>query len=273
MDIHVRALVRAAAAKSLDLARIVLNVKTPDDPPEVTPQLYITAPYPCSYLDGRQAQSCVATPVQEIKAGLYSALVSQGFRRSGLFTYRPGCAGCSACIPLRVLVADFKANRSQQRAWRQHKALEARILPLSFSAEHYALYRLYQSSRHPGGGMDLDNEDQYIQFLLQSQVETRMVEFREPGPTPGAPGQLCMVAIIDLVSDGLSAAYTFFEPRPAASFGTYGILWQIQQTKQMGLAHVYLGYWIELSQKMAYKSQFRPHQRWIAAQWRDYNSV
>jgi arginine-tRNA-protein transferase len=158
-------------------------------------------------------------------------------------------------------VVRYAPNRSQRRAWRQHRHLVSRVVALAFDQEHYDLYLRYQSTRHAGGGMDNDSREQYSQFLLQSKVNTRLVEFRDPTPPddPLALGRLRMVSIIDVLNDGLSSVYTFFDPDdPRASLGTYNILWQIEQCRSLNLPHLYLGYWIGQSAKMAYKSLFRP---------------
>ncbi|MDH4286257.1 MAG: arginyltransferase [Gallionella sp.] len=232
-----------------------------NDIPLTALHFYLTAPYPCSYLPGLQARSQVATPAFLIGAPVYSELVRHGFRRSGTYTYRPRCQGCRACVPLRVLAKQFTANRSQRRAWKQHSGLEASLHPLHDNAEHYALYQRYQRARHPDGGMDNDDRESYQNFLLQSYVDSVLVEFREDGV-------LRMVSLIDLLSDGLSSVYTFYEPDiPRARFGVYNVLWQIELCRRLELDHVYLGYWIERSRKMSYKTQYQPAEGLIDGDW------
>jgi arginine-tRNA-protein transferase len=232
--------------------------------PESLLHFYTTAPYPCSYLPEHQARSQVAIPPHQIDTTVYGMLVQKGFRRSGQFTYRPRCDGCQRCVPVRVRALDFAPDRTQRKILNRLNALgQLQICerPLAFDPEHYDLYRTYQQSRHPLGGMDEDDSDQYREFLLSSGVDTRLVEFR-------VADRVVMVSIIDVLPDGLSAVYTFYDPsNPKASYGTYAILWQIIQCQYNRLPYLYLGYWIAESAKMSYKSRYQPMEMLDEGRW------
>jgi arginine-tRNA-protein transferase len=224
-------------------------------------QFYTTASYPCSYLPNKLARSQVATPSHLIDTYTYSELVQIGFRRSGAFTYRPYCDNCKACIPVRVVVNDFFPNHTQRRVWKRHQNLIATKHDLYYHPDHYALYLHYQMQRHCGGNMDHDSREQYQNFLLQSNINSKLVEFHENG-------QLRIISIIDELPDGISSVYTFFDPdSQGTSFGTHSILWQIQQCRTRGLPYLYLGYWIKASRKMEYKANFKPIQGLINRKW------
>ncbi len=230
-------------------------------------QFYATAPYPCSYLPGKTARSQVATPSHLIHADIYGELVNTGFRRSGLYTYRPYCDECNACTATRIPVKHFAPNRSQRRSWKKHIGLDIHVMNLGYQEEHYQLYQRYQNERHAGGEMDRDDQDQYMQFLLQSRVNSRIVEFRD-GPHDQHPGRLRMVSMIDILDEGISSVYTFFDTdNPSASYGSFSILWQIQQALELHLPYLYLGYYIENSEKMAYKVKYQPIEGLIDDHW------
>ena len=244
-------------------------------------QFYVTTPYACGYLPKILAQSLIVTPHHLVDANIYNGLIQQGFRRSGKFAYRPHCENCNACIAVRVVLHDFKPNRSQKRAYKQHVGLTARVMPLCYLDSHFALYTAYQAARHPDDNLkkqaeahrtaQIQNEaDEYRHFLCQSNVESLMVEFSD------ANNQVKIVSVIDVVNDGVSAVYTFYDTTFKAgfnasetktSFGTYSIMWLIEWTKMLGLPYFYLGYWIADSQKMAYKQAFKPQEKLINGEW------
>jgi arginine-tRNA-protein transferase len=229
-------------------------------------RFYRTAPYACSYLPEKTARSQVAAPAYRIDQEAYGSLLRLGFRRSGLFVYRPRCDDCRACVPVRLPVERLTWTRGQRRAWRRHASLEARVRPLDYDEAHYRLYVRYQTRRHPDGSMAEDSGAQYSQFLLASPLETQLLEFVEDGA-------LRMVSVIDVLEDGLSAVYTFFDPDiPGASFGVYNILWQARLCQSLNLPYLYLGYWIRDTHKMAYKANFRPLEGYLDGIWRELHS-
>ena len=224
-------------------------------------QFYATTAYACGYLAGKSAQSLIATPHHLIDAKAYSNLIQLGFRRSGKFAYRPHCEHCNACIPVRLPVAEFKPSRSQRRAWKQHQDMSVTLMELTFSEENFALYSAYQIARHEGNPDDAESAEQYRNFLVQSNVESLMVEFRQDGV-------LKMVSVVDVVHDGVSAVYTFYDTADHhASYGTYNILWLLEWCKSLKLPYLYLGYWIKESRKMAYKQNFLPQEGLVDGEW------
>ncbi|MFA5628319.1 MAG: arginyltransferase [Thiohalomonadaceae bacterium] len=223
---------------------------------------YASPVHECSYFTGREAITLFPDPHAPMGALVYSALAETGFRRSGNFVYRPQCPACRACIPARLPVAEFLSNRSQRRAWQRNQDLSVTILPTEYHKEHYLLYRDYIQSRHTGGGMDVDGPSCYMEFLASKWMETQFIEFRQQD------GRLLMVAVIDMLENGLSAVYTFFDPKEIRrSLGTYAVLWQIEEARRQQLPHVYLGYWIDQSPQMAYKKNFQPLEIYTHGQW------
>lgn len=245
----------------------------PSDPSLQKLQFYATTPYSCGYLPNRAAQSLIATPQHLINSQTYSDLIQLGFRPSGKFVYRPHCEKCNACIPVRLPVDQFQPNRSQRRAFKKHHMLEVSIHPLTFQDEHYQLYAAYQAARHSSN--DEETSDQYRDFLVQSNVKSQAIEFR-------LDGVLKIVSMVDIVENGISAVYTFYDASaydatvhdstmPANntnSYGTYSILWLIEWCKALQLPYLYLGYWIEGSQKMDYKQNYQPQEALINNEWK-----
>ena len=222
---------------------------------------YVSPPHPCSYLAEREAITLFADPHAKMTTALYSDLAELGFRRSGEHVYRPRCPDCTACLPVRVDVMAFKPNRSQRRNWNQNHELTVIPRPAIFCDEHYQLYRRYIHSRHPDGAMDVDSPEQYTEFLTAAWCESRFVEFRDDE-------QLLAVAVMDILRNGLSAVYTFFDPEASnRGLGNLAVLWLIEEAKRRQLPWIYLGYLIEQSPKMAYKANYRPLQHFDHGYW------
>jgi arginine-tRNA-protein transferase len=226
-------------------------------------QLYITAQSPCGYFDERMSSNLVPDPDLHLNMAIYNQLIQHGFRRSGTHCYRPHCKDCQACIACRIPVQDFIANRSQKRCLSTNSALTQTVVEAHFSDEYFELYRRYLNARHRDGSMADPGENDFKQFLYCDWSETRFIEFR-------LDKKLIAVAVSDVVSDGLSAVYSFFDPEMAKrSLGTFCVLKQIEYAREQELDYVYLGYWIEKHPKMHYKSSFKPLQVYQNEQWQN----
>nr|VFJ95232.1 MAG: arginine-tRNA-protein transferase [Candidatus Kentron sp. LFY] len=221
----------------------------------------IEPPHPCNYLPDRRAMTLFADPRYPKDKRLQTILAENGFRRSGRHLYRPYCRGCRACVPVRVPVADFEPRRRQRRAWERNRDLTTFSRPALFCEEHFDLYRRYIDTRHAGGGMENPTPEQYLDFLVAPWAETLFIEFR-------LEHRLLALGVVDCLDNGLSAVYTFFDPDyPERSLGVYAILWSIYEAKHRGLDWLYLGYWIETSPKMCYKSDYRPQEHLQGDKW------
>lgn len=224
-------------------------------------QLYITAETPCGYYTDRMSTNLVPDPELALNMPIYNQLIQHGFRRSGGHCYRPHCTNCQACIACRIPVRQFSTNRSQQRCWKSNQDLKFAAVNAGFSEEYFTLYRSYLNSRHVEGSMADPAEEDFTKFLYSDWSDTRFLELR-------LNGQLVAVAVTDIISDGLSAVYSFFDPElTKRSLGTYCILKQIDYAKELGLDYVYLGYWIERHNKMHYKASFKPLQLYLDERW------
>ncbi len=224
-------------------------------------KFFVTPLHKCSYLPRQDAITLFADPKVDLDRGLYSDLSELGFRRSGNYLYRPHCKQCSACIPVRIPVDEFKPSRKQRRVLRKNADLTIKKLPAVYNEEHYQLYAKYISQKHSDGDMYPPSPDQYESFLLSEWGNTFFYEFRHQD-------KLLAVAVCDIMINGLSAVYTFYDPEETRrSLGIMGVLWQIQEARAMGLKAVYLGYWIKECQKMSYKTEYRPIEMFINNSW------
>ena len=223
---------------------------------------YVLEPNACPYLAG-QTERKLLTEISGPDARYrYDVLTLSGFRRSHRFAYRPACANCNACVPVRVDVQGFQPGRSLRRIQRANADLSVSLIPARATAEQFALFRSYIESRHGDGEMTGMTEQEYRAMVEASDIDTRLAEFRT------ADGVLLAVCLLDWLADGPSAVYSFFDPEETRrSLGTYVVLCLIETARQAGAAHVYLGYWIAGSRKMAYKARFRPLEALSGAAW------
>ncbi len=234
--------------------------------PRDAPQFYLTAPSACPYLPSRLERKVFTHLVGRRAASINDALTQSGFRRSQTIAYRPACEMCRACVSVRVCVDEFQPTRSFRRVLQRNQDLVSFPIPAKPTADQYALFRSYLGERHGEGGMaDMSILD-FAMMIEDSHVQTKLIEYRRHGPdtaiTKRGQGPLVAMCLTDILADGLSMVYSFYDPDQAdRSLGTYMILDHIARAKAMGLPHVYLGYWVEGSRKMDYKARFTPQQR------------
>lgn len=226
-------------------------------------RMFRTGTHPCGYWAGREARDLVLDPRDPRLPQFYPMALDWGFRRSGDIVYRPSCAGCQACVAVRVPVAAFAPDRSQRRCLKRNADVDAHIKMPVRTDEHMALYRKYLGARHAGGGMDDHGATEFDQFLIGTWNDGRFLELREQGTH-----RLLAVAVTDLADGALSAVYTFFDPDESArGLGTLAVLKQLEWAARDGRAHLYLGYWIEGHAKMDYKRRFRPLEGFNGRGW------
>lgn len=224
-------------------------------------QLYITKPHDCGYTDGKQATNLVPDPNLPMTMDLYSQLIQLGYRRSGDHTYRPHCDDCSQCIPCRVPVDRFEARKTQQRCLKRNQDLSVKIKPAYYSEEHFDLYSLYLSARHPDGDMVNPEPDDFKKFLYSDWSDTDFIEIRHNK-------KLKAVAVTDKVKNGLSAVYSYFDAsEKQRGLGSFCVLQQILLAESFKLDYLYLGYWIDNNKKMQYKTNFRPLEIFTDNHW------
>jgi len=237
-----------------------------------TPQFYLTAPSPCPYLKGQDERKVFTHLVGPRAGELNELLTHGGFRRSQSIAYRPACETCRACVSVRVVTNDFKPSRNMRRVAARNADLVGEMRGAAPTSEQYSVFRAYLDARHRDGGMvDMTVLD-YAMMIEDSHVDTRVVEYRRRGPDTGITGRgagdILAVALSDVLSDGLSMVYSFFEPGEGErSLGTYMILDHIERARKMGLPYVYLGYWVPGSRKMDYKGRFLPQERLLPSGW------
>ena len=238
-----------------------------------TPQFYLTAPSPCPYLPGHEERKVFTHLVGERAGELNDLLTHGGFRRSQSIAYRPACETCRSCISVRVVAEDFRPTRSMRRIQERNVDLIGDMRPAVPTAEQYSVFRAYLDNRHRDGGMADMTVLDYAMMVEDSHVETRTIEYRRRGPDSSingrGTGELLAVGLTDVLSDGLSMVYSFFDPEEDdRSLGTFMILDHIERARRMGLAYVYLGYWVAGSRKMDYKGRFLPQERLTADGWK-----
>ena len=242
----------------------------------IAPQFYVTAPQPCPYLDGRMERKLFTALQGDTAERLNDSLSKQGFRRSQNVLYRPSCAECAACLSARIRVADFAPTRGQARVTRRNRTLRRKASSPWATEEQYALFRDYLDSRHAAGGMADMDLFEFAAMVEETPVRTRLIEYTDPAAkrsprrdeTTADRAGLRAVCLTDILDDGLSMVYSFFDPAfDRNSLGTHVILDHVAIARELGLPYVYLGYWVPGSQKMGYKANFAALEIYHQGQW------
>jgi len=240
--------------------------------PRDAPQFYLTAPSPCPYLPDREERKVFTHLIGRKSPTLNDSLTQSGFRRSQTIAYRPACERCRACVSVRVLVNEFELSRNLRRVRDLNADLIGAVMPARATSEQYSLFRTYLDQRHADGGMADMSVLDYSMMIEDSHVNTQVVEYRRRGPDSRINGRgegpLIGVALTDVLADGLSMVYSYYDPSMAdRSLGTMMILDHIERTRSLAQPHLYLGYWVDGSRKMAYKARFLPQERLGMAGW------
>lgn len=232
-------------------------------PPRRPHFFYTTAPLPCPYVAGRTERKVVTEITGPDADALHDRLSRAGFRRSHNIAYAPVCPGCNACVPIRIPVATFQPDRTLRRIARANEGMEGFEVPARATTEQFQLFQRYQQARHGDGDMATMSFYDYRAMVEDTPIDSFIVEFRD------GDDRLLGACLTDRLSDGLSAVYSYFVPGlDRRSVGTYTILWLIERARALGLPHVYLGYWVAESRKMAYKARFRPSEILVSGTWR-----
>ena len=223
-----------------------------------------TKPYQCSYLKNEIAKVEIAQLPNALSQTNFSHLIASGYRRSGNYTYRPICENCSKCLPIRIATETFLPNRTQRKTFAKLDSdLTAEVSQLDYSEEAFLLFENYQRIRHPNTYKTLNSRDIYENLLLRSCTDSKLINYYDNAD------RLRLVSVIDLLTDGISSVYTFYDTKDLKySFGTYAILWQIEECKRQSKDYLYLGYLIKECERMKYKTNFRPYEIFLDQGWK-----
>jgi arginyl-tRNA--protein-N-Asp/Glu arginylyltransferase len=236
----------------------------------IAPQFYVTAPQTCPYLEGRMERKLFTALQGDHAQKLNDTLSKQGFRRSQNVLYRPSCAECSACISARIRVADFEPSRTQKRVMKRNADLRRNATSPWATEDQYALFRSYLDNRHASGGMADMDIFEFAAMIEETPIRSRVIEYCRPGGAGGGSQTLSAVCLTDILDDGLSMVYSFYDPDMLdQSLGTYVVLDHIAIAREAGLPFVYLGYWVPGSRKMGYKAKFSALEIYKGGRWQD----